>query len=134
MSEKKPRALEEEDRQKIFLVKDLLEEKKAEDIVIFDLRGLSSVTDTMIVASGHSDRHVQAVSEFLVQEMKKHSYIPLGSEGLQSGRWALIDYGEIVVHVFYDEIRTHYDLEGVWRDAPVIYDERHKDCVLGVEE
>jgi len=134
MTEKKPRALEVEDRKKIFLVKDLLEDKKAEDIVILDLRGLSSVTDTMIVASGHSDRHVQAVSEFLAQEMKKHGYIPLGSEGLQSGRWALIDYGEIVVHVFYDEIRLHYDLEGVWRDAPVIYDERHKDCVLGVEE
>jgi ribosome-associated protein len=124
MTEKKALALE--DRKKIFLVKDLLEEKKAEDIVILDLRGLSSVTDTMIVASGHSDRHVQAVSEFLAQEMKKHGYIPLGSEGLQSGRWALIDYGEIVVHVFYDEIRLHYDLEGVWRDAPVIYDERHK--------
>ena len=86
----------------------------------------------MIVASGHSDRHVQAVSEFLAQEMKKHGYIPLGSEGLQSGRWALIDYGEIVVHVFYDEIRLHYDLEGVWRDAPVICDERHKAGVSGV--
>ena len=122
MTEKKP--LVEEDREKIFLIKDLLEEKKAEEIVILDLRDLSSVTDTMIVASGHSDRHVQAVGEFLSQEMKKHGFVPLGSEGLQGGRWALLDYGEVVVHIFYDEIRRHYDLEGVWRDAPVIYDQR----------
>ena len=132
MSEKKTLALE--DRKKIFLIKDLLEEKKAENIVILDLKDLSSVTDTMIVASGHSDRHVQAVSEFLAQEMKKHGYFPLGSEGLQSGRWALLDYGEIVVHVFYDDVRLHYDLEGVWRDAPVIYDERQQTCVSEVKE
>ncbi len=131
MTEKKPLAAE--DRKKIFLIKDLLEEKKAEEIVILDLRGLSSVTDTMIVASGNSDRHVQSVSEFLSQEMKKHDYISLGSDGLQSGRWALLDYGDVVVHVFYDEIRRHYDLEGVWRDAPVIYDQRQAVGVSGIE-
>ncbi|MCD6269042.1 MAG: ribosome silencing factor [Deltaproteobacteria bacterium] len=132
MSEKRTLALE--DRKKIFLIKELLEEKKAEDIVILDLRDLSSVTDTMIVASGHSDRHVQAVGEFLAQEMKKHGHFTLGSEGLQSGRWALLDYGEIVVHVFYDDVRLHYDLEGVWRDAPVIYDERQQTCVSKSKE
>ncbi len=122
MNEKKPLAGPE--RKKIFLIKELLEEKKAENIVILDLREISSVTDTMIIAGGHSDRHVQAVSEFLLQEMKKHGFYPLGCEGLQGGRWALLDYGEIVVHVFYDEVRRHYDLEGVWRDAPVIFADR----------
>lgn len=125
MIENKPLAAQ--DKKKIFLIKELLEDKKAENIVILDLREISSVTDTMIVASGHSDRHVQAVSEFLSQEMKKHGFFPLGSEGLQGGRWALLDYGEIVVHVFYDEVRLHYDLEGVWRDAPIIFDGRKRD-------
>ena len=128
------KTLESQSQEKIYLIKDILEEKKAEDIVILDLKGLSSVTDTMIVASGNSDRHVQAVSEFLSQEMKKHGFFPLGSEGLQGGRWALLDYGEIVVHVFYNDIRLHYDLEGVWRDAPVIFDGRQQDSGAGVDE
>ena len=132
MNEEKP--LAEPDRKKIFLIKDFLEDKKAEKIVILDLREISSVTDTMIVASGHSDRHVQAVSESLLQEMKKHGFFPLGSEGLQGGRWALLDYGEIVVHVFYDEVRQHYDLEGVWRDAPVIFDGRRTESKTNVAE
>ncbi len=92
--------------------------------MILDLKGLSSVTDILVIASGHSDRHVQAVSEHLAQEMKKRGFLPLGSEGLQDGRWALIDYGDIIVHVFYDDIRRYYDLEGVWRDAPVIFAEK----------
>ncbi len=123
-----------QDEKKIFLIKDILEDKKAENIVILDLREISSVTDTMIVASGNSDRHVQAVSEFLLQEMKKHGFYPLGSEGLQAGRWALLDYGEIVVHVFYDEVRLHYDLEGVWRDAPLIFDGRVTESDFAVTE
>ncbi len=126
--------LAEQDEKKIFLIKDLLEDKKAENIVILDLREISSVTDTMVVASGHSDRHVQAVGESLLQEMKKHGFYPLGSEGLQGGRWALLDYGEIVVHVFYDEVRQHYDLEGVWRDAPVIFDGRGTENNYSVTE
>ncbi len=124
MSENHVMVLQEND--KLSLIKSLLEEKKAEDLVILDLRGISSVTDTLVVASGHSDRHVQAVSEFLAQEMKKRGYQPLGSEGLKDGRWALLDYGDVIVHIFYQEIRLHYDLEGVWHDAPVILDERQE--------
>ena len=109
------------ENEKLAAVKNLLEEKKAEDLVILDLKGLSSVTDILVIASGHSDRHVQAVSEHLSQEMKKRGFRPLGSEGLQGGRWALIDYGDIIVHVFYDDLRNYYDLEGIWSDAPVIF-------------
>ena len=124
MSENQAKVLQ--DNVKLSLIKSLLEEKKAEALVILDLRGISSVTDTLVVASGHSDRHVQAVSEFLAQEMKKQGYQPLGVEGLKDGRWALLDYGDVIVHVFYQEIRLHYDLEGVWSDAPVILDERQE--------
>lgn len=132
MIAKKPLAAQDE--KKIFLIKDILADKKAEEIVILDLREISSVTDTMVVASGNSDRHVQAVSEFLLQEMKKHGFYPLGSEGLQGGRWALLDYGEIVVHVFYGEVRLHYDLEGVWRDAQLIFDGRAPESNFSASE
>ncbi|MCD6532738.1 MAG: ribosome silencing factor [Deltaproteobacteria bacterium] len=124
MSENHAKVLQDDN--KLSLIKDLLEDKKAEDLVMLDLRGLSSVTDTLVVASGHSDRHVQAVSESLAQEMKKRGYMPLGIEGLKGGRWALLDYGDVIVHIFYQEIRLHYDLEGVWRDAPVILDQRQE--------
>ncbi len=124
MSENQARVLQ--DDKKLSLIKGFLEDKKAEALVFLDLRGISSVTDTLVVASGHSDRHVQAVSEYLAQEMKHQGYQPLGSEGLKDGRWCLIDYGDVIVHIFYHEIRAHYDLEGVWRDAPVILDERQK--------
>ncbi len=92
--------------------------------MILDLKGLSSVTDYLVIAGGHSDRHVQAVSEYLAQEMKKQGFLPLGSEGLQEGRWALLDYGDVIVHIFYREVREYYDLEGIWSDAPVICDQR----------
>ena len=124
MSENHTKVLQENN--KLSLIKNLLEDKKAEDLVMLDLRGLSSVTDTLVVASGHSDRHVQAVSESLAQEMKNHGYMPLGVEGLKGGRWALLDYGDVIVHIFYQEIRLHYDLEGVWRDAPIILDQRRE--------
>jgi len=124
MSENHAKVLQDDN--KLSLIKDLLEDKKAEDLVMLDLRGLSSVTDTLVVASGHSDRHVQAVSESLAQEMKNRGYMPLGIEGLKGGRWALLDYGDVIVHIFYQEIRLHYDLEGVWRDAPVILDQRQE--------
>ncbi len=122
-----------QDNDKLAVVKELLDEKKAEDLVILDLRALSSVTDILVIASGHSDRHVQAVSEHLVQEMKKHGYYPLGSEGLRDGRWALLDYDDIIVHVFYHEIRDYYDLEGIWSDAPVIFPVRRDERGTGVE-
>lgn len=110
--------------EKVSLIKTFLEEKKAEDLLILDLSRLSSVTDCLVLASGHSDRHVQAVSEHLAQEMKQRGFLPLGTEGLGEGRWALLDYGDVIVHVFYCDLRRHYDLEGVWRDAPVIFDGR----------
>ncbi|MEA1921105.1 MAG: ribosome silencing factor [Pseudomonadota bacterium] len=124
MSENHTKVLQ--DDTKLSLIKSLLEDKKAENLLMLDLRGLSSVTDTLVIASGHSDRHVQAVSESLAQEMKDRGYIPLGIEGLKGGRWALLDYGDVIVHIFYQEIRLTYDLEGVWRDAPIILDQRQE--------
>ncbi len=103
---------------KVDIVCQALGDKKGEDPVVIDLRGLSSVTDILVICSGSSDRHVQAVSENIQLEMKKQGNLPLGVEGAAGGSWTLLDYGDVIVHVFYEPIRRFYDLEGVWSDAP----------------
>ena len=95
-----------------------IEDKKGENAVALDLRGLSSVTDILIVCNGHSDRHVQALAENIQAEMKKQKELPLGVEGLKAGSWILLDYGDIIVHIFHEPVRQFYDLEGIWSDAP----------------
>jgi len=93
-------------------------ERKATDIVVLDLRKLAGFTDFFVIASGASDRQVQSVAEAVEHELKQEGRRPLGAEGLRSGRWALIDYGEVVAHVFYHTDREHYQLERLWFDAP----------------
>lgn len=93
-------------------------DKKALDPVVLDLRSLSSVADYFVILTGTSDRHVQAVAENIMEAFKAVGYPLLGSEGLREGRWVLLDYGEVVVHVFLEEVREHYDIEKLWVDAP----------------
>ena len=98
---------------------DLLEDKQGLDIVIIDVEDLVGYTSYFIIASGRSDRQVKA----LVDHLKRHSRTDLGIhsmgvEGADSGRWALIDFGDVVVHVFRENERDFYDLEGLWQDAP----------------
>ena len=94
-------------------------ERKAEEVVILDLRRLGSYTDMLVIASGGSTRQVEAIAESVVQYIKKKARsAPLGVEGLPEARWALIDWGDIVIHVFLDETRHFYDLDGLWMDAP----------------
>jgi ribosome-associated protein len=93
-------------------------EKKAMDIVLIDLRGLSTITDYFLIMSGNSDRHTEAIGEAILEKMEEAGYKPIGVEGLSEGRWALLDFGDLVVHVFYEPIREYYDLEGLWADAP----------------
>lgn len=94
--------------------------KKAEAIVILDVRGKTSIADVFIICSGRNSRQVEAIAEHIVAEMKQHGYRPLSSEGVKEGRWALIDYGHILVHVFHEPVRAFYDLDGLWIDAPRI--------------
>lgn len=95
-----------------------IEDKKGENTVALDLRGLSSVTDILIVCNGRSDRHVQALAENIQFEMKKLGVLALGVEGLKAGKWILLDYGDVIVHIFHEPVRAFYDLEGIWSDAP----------------
>jgi ribosome-associated protein len=94
--------------------------KKALDIVVLDVSGLTSLADTFIICSGRSNRQVTAIAEFIRTDLKKKEVAPLSVEGLQEGHWVLMDYGDVVIHVFYDDVRRFYDLEGLWSDAPRI--------------
>lgn len=94
-------------------------DKKAIDILVLDLRKLTSFTDFFVICSGSSDRQVTAIARAIHEELKKdHGIMPLGNEGMSSGHWALLDYGDVVTHVFYREDRDHYQLEKLWFDAP----------------
>lgn len=96
----------------------LASEGKGEDIVIIDVRGISSFTDYFVVLSGRSTRHVQALAESLENELRSKRIKTSGAEGLSEGTWVVLDFNDVVVHVFYHEQRDFYDLEGLWHDAP----------------
>lgn len=95
--------------------------KKASDIVIQDVRELVSVTDFFVIVTAQNNRQIDAViDEIEEQEIKLAGVKPIGVEGAQEGFWALLDYGDFVVHVFQPEGRDYYRLEEVWNDAPVL--------------
>ena len=103
----------------IFCAKVALE-KKALDITILELKNISSLTDYFVICSGRSDRQVQAIAEFIEEQMGKNGFSTLGVEGMKEGRWVLMDYADVVIHIFYEPVRLHYDLEGLWIEAPRI--------------
>lgn len=93
-------------------------EKKAFDITILDIRELSSLTDFLVIASGNSDRQVQAIAEAVRFGCKNNErFSPLGMEGMKEGRWILLDYGDVMVHLFQPPVREFYDLESMWSEA-----------------
>jgi ribosome-associated protein len=95
-------------------------DRKAQKLVALDVAGLSAFTDTFVIATGTSDRHVRAVADAVVEASKAMGQTPLGVEGYQEGHWVLIDLNDVVVHVFRADMREHYDLDRLWEDAPVI--------------
>lgn len=94
--------------------------KKALDPVLLELKGMTSFTDYFLLCSGKSDRQVQAIAQAIEEALKKDGIRPLGQEGMTGGRWVLMDYEDVVVHIFLEPIRKFYDLEGLWFDAPRI--------------
>lgn len=91
--------------------------KKAFDLVMIDVRGLSSVTDIFLICTGKSNRQVTAIAEHIKIELKKSNIRPLSVEGVKEGHWVVMDYGHVIIHVFYEPIRVFYDIEGLWADA-----------------
>lgn len=92
-------------------------DNKAQDVVLLDLRGVTDMTDFFIIASGTSDTHVSAIGQHLIEDMKKEGSPAHHVEGLEKGRWVLLDFVDFVVHVFHPTLRNFYQLERLWADA-----------------
>ena len=95
-------------------------EKKALNPVLLELKEITSFTDYFLLLSGKSDRQVQAIAKAIEEALKKKGVRPLGQEGTLGGKWILMDYEDVVVHIFLEPVRKFYDLEGLWVDAPRI--------------
>ncbi len=95
-------------------------EKKALNPVLLELKGMTSFTDYFLLCSGKSDRQVQAIAQGIEERLKKKGVRPLGQEGMAGGRWILMDYEDVIVHIFLEPVRNFYDLEGLWIDVPRI--------------
>lgn len=109
-------------------------DKKALEPVLLDVRELCTYCSYQLVVSGRSERQVEAIADAVSSGMKEHGVRPLGTEGARGGAWQLIDFGDFVVHVFHHPVREHYDLEGLWIDAPRVPIEVPAEARLGVED
>ncbi|HWP34350.1 MAG TPA: ribosome silencing factor, partial [Thermodesulfobacteriota bacterium] len=105
-------------RAKAIRAAEIASEKKAEGLAVLDVRTLASYTDYFLICHGRSDRQVQAIAEAILTAFKAEGVSPLAVEGVEAGQWVLMDYADIVVHVFYEPVRSYYDLDGLWADAP----------------
>jgi len=92
----------------------ILEDNKAQNISLIDVKNKSSVTDVMFIVSGRSTRHVKAIADNLVTKLKKNKIKPLGVEGYNKSEWILLDYGDLLVHVMHPDTREFYSLEKLW--------------------
>ncbi len=97
-------------------IRQALEDAKAEDIVVLDVRGLTDIADTMVIASGTSSRHVSSVGRRVDDALRAAGYRPQGVEGVEAGEWVLIDCGDVIVHVMHPKIRAFYALEKLWSE------------------
>ena len=109
-------------------------DKKALEPVLLDVRELCSFCNYQLVVSGRSDRQVDAIAEGIELGLKAEGLRALGAEGARTGQWALLDYGDFVVHVFLHAAREHYDLEGLWSDAPRVPIDVPADARLAIDE
>ena len=96
------------------------QDKRATDLTVLDVRGISSVTDYFLVCSGRSTTHVETIVDAVRAELRTEGVRPLHAEGVAESGWVLLDYGDVLVHVFLEETRVYYALERLWGDAPVM--------------
>jgi len=90
------------------------------DLIVLELSGLTVIADYFVICSGESTTQVKAIAEFIEEEFAKKGIKPLGIEGLDYGHWVLIDYCDVIIHIFEKETRAYYDLEKLWMDAKTI--------------
>src|SRR5215469_6490349 len=97
-----------------------LDDMKAVNVRVLDVRGLTDIADTMVIASGNSDRHVRSIAERIVERAKAAGFRPLGTEGERDGEWVLVDLQDVVVHVMLPRVREFYGLERLWDSGPAL--------------
>src|SRR6266581_1910515 len=106
-------------RKLALLCRELADNRKAEDIVVLDVRELSSVTDYFVVASGTSEPHLRAIMDEITDKLRAdHDLRPRAVDGTLQTAWVVLDFFDVIVHVMRADVREHYDLEGLWGDAP----------------
>lgn len=93
-------------------------QRKAKDLIILNVKEYSSIADYFIICSGTSDRQVQAIAASIQENLKEYGILPLGIEGERLGKWVLMDYADVIIHIFYEPIREFYDIERLWSDVP----------------
>ncbi len=93
-------------------------EKKAYDLILLEVRGITSIADYFIICSGRSDRQVQSIAQGIEEKLSEMGILLISMEGFSRGQWVLMDYSDVIVHIFYQPVREFYDLEGLWSHAP----------------
>ena len=107
-----------ESSEKLRLILKTALDKKAEEPVVLDLRGLTSLADYFVILSATSETHARTVADEIKKKLKEEGVIPVSVEGYDTAGWILLDYGDVIVHVFRPEVRELYNLESLWMDAP----------------
>jgi len=109
-------------------------EKKGVEPVLLDVSAMASYTDHILVVSGRSDRQVMAIADGILEALRLEGVKPLGKEGAKGGQWQLLDFGDLIVHVFYHPVRDFYDLESFWVDAPRVHLDIPPEARISVDE
>ncbi len=120
--------------EKYQLICKLLDEKKARDITIVDIEHLTIIADKFVICSARSNTQVKALVDIVDEGMSKEGFEPLRVEGKQEGRWAIMDYGDVIVHIFYEETRKLYSLEQLWSDGSNITHYGTEESVINGEK
>jgi ribosome-associated protein len=112
----------------------LLEDKKAENIVLIDVKDKVDYADYFIICSAHSTKHTQGLSDYILFELEKIGIKPLGIEGAELGQWIILDFDSVIVHLFYEPIRQVYALEDLWMDFPLPRKQAQEPYLLDTQE
>jgi ribosome-associated protein len=108
-----------ESRKLALLCRELADQRKAENLTVLDVRKISSITDYFVIATGTSEPHLRAISNEILEELEQeHNLRPKATDGTVTGGWLVLDFFDVIVHIMRDELRTLYDLEALWGDAP----------------
>jgi ribosome-associated protein len=99
------------------LCREAVLEKKAEEVVLLDMRGISSFCDYFLICNGTSEPHLKAIASNVELRLKELGHLPRGREGVYSSHWVVVDYGDVIAHIFRSDVRHHYALERLWGDA-----------------